>query len=70
MGRHGVNFGVKFFLYFDDIFLISLGDEVDGQADLSESAGSTDTMQVCAAFPWEVEIDDDIDSLNIDAPGY
>ena len=26
---HGVNFGIKFFLNFDDILLIPLGDQID-----------------------------------------
>jgi hypothetical protein len=44
VGWHRVDFSVQFFLNFDDILLISLGDEVDSQSDLSESTGSADSV--------------------------
>jgi hypothetical protein len=48
--------------------LVSLGDQVNGQSDLSVSTASSDPVQVGARLIWEVEIDDNVHSLHINAP--
>ena len=57
---HGVNLGVEFLLNLDHVFLVFLGDQVDGQTDLSEPTTSTDSVEVGAAFVGEVKVDDDV----------
>jgi|JI6StandDraft_1071083.scaffolds.fasta_scaffold96405_1 hypothetical protein len=69
VGRHGVDLGIQFLLDFDHGLLVSFSDEVDGQSDLSEPARPADPVEVDAAFGGEIEVDDDVDSLDVDAPG-
>jgi hypothetical protein len=38
MFRHRVNFGIKFFFDFDNVFLIFFSDEVDGETNLAKSS--------------------------------
>lgn len=67
MLRHGVYLCVKFFFDLDHVLLVSFGDKVDSQSDLSESAWPAYSVKIDAAFGGEIEVDDDIDSLHIDA---
>lgn len=69
VGRHGVDLGIQFLLNLDHRLLVSFSDEVDGESDLSEPARPADPVKVDAAFGGEVEVDDDVDSLHVDAPG-
>jgi hypothetical protein len=46
-----------------------LSDEVDGKTEMSETSTSSDSMEVGFWGFWEVEIYDDIDTLNIDTSG-
>jgi hypothetical protein len=67
--RHGVDLGIKFLFDFDDALLVLFSDEVDGESDLSEPAAAADAVQVDAAFGGEVEVDDHVDGLHVDAAG-
>jgi len=67
--RHGVDFRIQLLLYLDHVFLVPLGDEVDGQPDLPEPTRPADSVQVDAAFVGEVEVEDHVDGLHIDASG-
>ena len=66
---HRINLGVEFPLDLYDVFLVLFGDEVDGEADLSEPAAAADPVQVDAALGGEVEVYDHVDRLHVDAPG-
>lgn len=70
VGRHWVDFGVQFFLNFDDVLLVSFGDEIDGESDLSKSTWSSDSVKISAAFWREVEVENNINSLNINTSSY
>lgn len=50
MRWHGVDFCVQLFLDFDHVLLVSFGNEVDSQTDLSEPAGTSNSVQIGAAF--------------------
>lgn len=67
---HGVDFGVQLFLDLYDILLVLFSDEVDGEADLPEPAAAADPVQVDAALGGEVEVDDHVDGLHVDAASY
>lgn len=64
---HGLYFGIKFLLDLDYVFLVILGDQVDGEADLSIPAAPANPVQIGAPLVWEVEVDDDIDGRDVDA---
>lgn len=66
---HWVYLGIQFLLDLNHVFLVFLSDEVDGQPYLSEAATAADPMQVDAAFGGEVEVDDHVDGLDVDASG-
>ena len=44
-------------------------DEVDGQAEVAESAGPADSVQVGLGRLGEVKVDDHVHRLDVDAPG-
>lgn len=41
-------------------------DEIDGETQMSEPSRSTDTMEVRLRVLWEIKVDDDVHSLNVD----
>lgn len=45
---------------------IVVRDQIDGDTEMSESARSTDTMQVRFGHFRKIEIDDNVDGLNVD----
>ena len=67
---HGVDFGIKFFLNFDDILLIPLGDQIDGKANLPKSPRPSNSVQVNTALIGKIKVYDNIDGLNIDTSSY
>lgn len=69
MFRHGFNLRVQFLLNFHHVLLVVLRYQVYCQTDLTESSASTDSVQVCAAFVREVEVDDHVDCRHVDASG-
>ena len=58
-------------LLFDAVKVktILVRDQVDGETQMTESAGTTDTVKVSFRVLGEIEVDDDIDRLNIDTAG-
>ena len=44
-------------------------DEVEGDAEVAEAAGPTDAVEVGLRHLGEVEVDDNVDSLNVDTAG-
>ena len=48
---------------------IVVGDEVDGNTEMAESAGPTDPVEVGLRHLGEVEVDDDVHGLDVDTAG-
>ena len=44
-------------------------DEVEGDSEVAEAAGSTDAVKVGLRHLGEVEVDDDVDGLDVDTAG-
>lgn len=67
--RDGLNLGTK--LLFDPVKVEAIFpvDQVDSQTQMSETARSTDPMQICLGVLWEVEVDDNVDGLDINTTG-
>lgn len=51
------------------IALVLLSNHVDSKAQVTESTTTANSMKVGLSLWWEVEIDNDIDCLDIDATG-
>ena len=61
----GLDLSTKLLLYPVQIEPVFPVDQVDGQTQVSESTGTTDSVQVSLGVLREVKVDDNIDSLNI-----
>ena len=48
---------------------VVVGDQVDGHSQVTEPSATTDSVQVGLGHLGEVEVDDDVDGLDVDAPG-
>lgn len=59
----------SFFLLVLLVLPVVIGDEIDGNAQVTEAAGTTDTMQVGLGHLGEVEVDDHVDGLDVDTTG-
>ena len=46
-----------------------MGDEVDGQPEVTEPPRAANAMEVGLAGLGEVKVDDNVDSLDVNAPG-
>ena len=66
MLRDGGNLRPKFLLDAVEVKTILVRDQVDGETQMSESAGTTDTVKVRLRVLGEIKVDDDIDRLNVD----
>jgi hypothetical protein len=64
--RKRANVCIKFLFYLDEVIFVIVGNEVDCQSKMSESATASDTMKVGFTVFGEVEVDDDVDRLDID----
>lgn len=64
---HWVNFCVQFFFNFDDIFLISFSNQIDSKTNLTITTTTTDSVEICASFSWEIKVNDNIDCWYIDS---
>lgn len=49
-----------------EVEAIFVGDEVNGETQVTESSGTANTMKVGLRVLGEVEVDDDVDGLNVD----
>lgn len=61
-GLHG---NIEFLFDFDEVILVIVGDEIDGDTQVSETSGTSDTMQVGFGVLREIEIDDHVDGLHV-----
>ncbi|KAG5459975.1 MAG: hypothetical protein BJ554DRAFT_8041, partial [Olpidium bornovanus] len=52
-----------------EVEAVIVRDEVDGQAEVPEAAGTADAVQVCLSILGKVKVDDNVDSLDIDTAG-
>ena len=48
---------------------VIVGDEVDGDTEVTEPSAPTNPVQVGLSHLGEVEVDDHVDGLDVDAPG-
>jgi hypothetical protein len=51
----------------EQIHAIVVSNKIHGDAQVTETAGSTDSVQVRLRILREVEVDDDVDALNVDS---
>jgi hypothetical protein len=52
---------------FVEVEAILVGDEIDGETEMSEASRSTNAVQIRLRVLGEVKVDDDVDRLNVDA---
>ena len=64
--RDGLNLSVQVVLDIKHIALVVLGDEVDGQTEVTKAARATNPVKVGVRLAWEVKIDDNVDRNDID----
>ena len=64
--RYGLDLGAELLLDLVQSESVLVGDQVDGNAEMSEAARATDTMQVGLGHLGEVEVDDHVDGLDVD----
>jgi len=53
----------------EEILLIRVSDEVDGETKMSETTRSTYSMQVGLCISWEVKVDDNVNREDINTSG-
>lgn len=61
-----LNLRSEFLFDAEQIHAIVVSNKIHGDAQVTETAGSTDSVQVRLRILREVEVDDDVDGLNID----
>ena len=66
---NGFDFGAEFGFDFVQGESVVVGDEVDCYTEMAEPSGPTDSVQVGLRHLGEVEVDDNVDSLNVDTAG-
>ena len=66
---NGFDFGAEFGFNFVQGESVVVGDEVDCYTEMAEPSGPTDSVQVGLRHLGEVEVDDNVDSLNVDTAG-
>ena len=66
MRGYGLNLSPKLLLNPVQVESVIPVDQIDGQAQMSKSAGSTNAMKVSLRIFREVEVDDNVNSLDID----
>lgn len=65
--RNCCNLGAKLLLDFVEVETIIPIDQVDRHSQMSKTTRSTNTMEVGLCVLWEIEVDDYVDSLNVNA---
>lgn len=65
-GRDGLDFGTKLLLNSVKVEAIFPVDQVNSQTQVTETTRATNTMEISLGVLGEVEVDDDVDSLDID----
>ena len=68
-GRDGLNFGAEIAFDVIEVEPVIPADQVDSQTQMSVTPRAANTMEVRLGVFGEIEIDDDVDSLNVDTTG-
>jgi len=64
--RDALDLSIKLVFNLEKIVLVTLGDEVDGNTKMAESATSSDSVKVGLCILWEVKVEHNIHRLDID----
>lgn len=64
--RDALDLGVQLIFDGEQVVLVILRDEVDGNTKMTESTRSSDSMEVGLSVLGEIEVDDDVNGLDID----
>ncbi len=64
-----LNLSAKLLLNIVKVEAILPVNEVDGETEVSKTSGTTNAMQVGLGVLWEIEVDNDVDSLDINTAG-
>lgn len=65
----GLDLGTKLLLDAVEVEAVLPVDQIDGQTKMTESPGAANAVEVRLGILWEIEVDDHVDSLNIDTTG-
>lgn len=65
----GLDFSSKFLLDLVKVEAIFVGDQVNGQTQVTETTTTADTMKVGLGVLWEIKVDDNVYGLDIDTTG-
>lgn len=65
----GLDFSSKLLLDLVKVETIFIGDQVNGQTQVTETTTTTDTMKVGLGVLGEIKVDNNVDSLDIDTTG-
>ena len=63
---HRFDLRPQLLLHGKEVVAVVVGDEVDGEAEVSEAAGAADTMEIGLGGLGEVKVDDDVHRLDVD----
>ena len=69
MLRDGGNLRPKLLLNTVEVKTILVRHQIDGETQMSEPTGTTDTVKICLRVLGEIKVDNDVDSLDIDTTG-
>lgn len=67
--RNRLDLGTQLLFDFVQVVSVIPGHQVDGQTQVAKSTGTTNSVQVGLGGLGEVEVDDDIDSLDVNTSG-
>jgi len=68
-GRDGLDFSAEFLLDTVEVVSVVIGDQVDGEAQVSEASGAPHSVQIRLGVSREVKVDDHVHGLNVDTAG-
>lgn len=63
--RYGLNLCAELLLNLVEGESVLVGDEIDGNTQVTESSGTTNTMQVGLGHLGKVKVDDNVDRLDV-----
>jgi len=64
--RNRADLAVEFFLNLEQVGLVVFSDEVDGDTEMSKTTRSTDSVEMGLCILREIEVDDNIHTLDVD----
>ena len=63
---HRFDLRLQFLLHAKEVVAVVVGDEVDGEPEVTETAGAADAMEIGLGGLGEVKVDDDVHRLDVD----